>query len=98
MPAYLIVTATVSDPAAVARYQQELARLGLYERHGGQTLVRGRAADPLEDWAGQAVVVSRFPDLAAARAFWNDPDYQSRARPLRDRAGRFHVALFEGLA
>lgn len=97
MPAYLVVTATVRDPAAMAAYQKRLADLGLYAAHGGRTLVRGRAAVPLEDWDGRAVVISEFPDRAAAEAFWADPRYQGEVKPLRAGAGDFHVAIFEGL-
>ncbi|MFN3370540.1 MAG: DUF1330 domain-containing protein [Sphingomonadaceae bacterium] len=97
MPAYLVVTATVSEPAAMAAYQQRLDALGLYAAHGGRTLLRGRAAVPLEDWDGRAVVVSEFPDRAAAQAFWDDPRYQQEVKPLRAGAGAFHVAIFDGL-
>lgn len=98
MPAYLVVTASVSDPQAMAAYQQRLTELGLYAAHGGRTLVRGRAAVPLEDWDGRAIVVSEFPDRASAQAFWDDPRYQADVKPLRAAAGRFHVAIFDGVA
>ncbi len=98
MPAYLVVTALVRDPAAVAAYQQRLDALGLHAAHGGRTLLRGRAAVPLEAWDGRAIVVSEFPDRAAAEAFWNDPRYQAEVKPMRAGAGTFHVAIFDGLA
>jgi uncharacterized protein (DUF1330 family) len=94
MPAYLVVTATVTDPAKMGAYQQALSASGLYEAHGARYLVRGRAAVSLENWSGQAVVVAEFPNRAAVEAFWNDPAYEA-IKPLRAAAGTFHVALFD---
>jgi uncharacterized protein (DUF1330 family) len=98
MPAYLLVTATVSDPARLAVYNQALAASGLYPRHGGRYIFLGRAAENLENWDGKAVVCAEFPDLAAAHAFWNSAEYQNDIKPLREGAGTFHVAIFEGAA
>ncbi|WP_448584959.1 DUF1330 domain-containing protein [Thermaurantiacus sp.] len=96
--AYLVVTANVTDPAAMKAYNEALARSGLYGRHGGRYLIVGRAAVDLEAWDGRAVVVAEFPDRAAAEAFWNDPLYQQEIKPLRAGAGTFHVAIFEAAA
>ena len=98
-PAYLLVTARVSDPAKMAAYARALAASGLYPRHGGQYLFIGKAATPLEDWpAGDSVVCAVFPNRASAEAFWADPEYQDVIKPLRAGAGDFHVAIFDGLA
>jgi uncharacterized protein (DUF1330 family) len=95
--AYLVVTATVTDPARMKAYNEALARSGLYPKHGGRYLFVGRAAADLEAWDGRAVVVAEFPSRAAAEAFWNDPVYQRDVKPLRAGAGDFHVAIFDGL-
>lgn len=97
MPAYLVVTADITDPAPMGAYQKALTDAGLYAAHGGRTLVRGRAAADLEDWDGRAVVISEFPDRAAAEAFWQSEAYQRTIKPLRAGAGAFHIAIFEGL-
>jgi uncharacterized protein (DUF1330 family) len=96
MPAYLVVTATVTDPAKMQAYNAALAASGLYEEHGGRYLFRGRAAADMEDWGGKAAVCAEFPDRAAAEAFWTSDAYQSRIKPLRDGAGSFQIAIFEG--
>ncbi len=94
--AFLIVTARVTDPVAMAEYGRALAASGLYPRHGGHYLFLGRAAVPLEDWdAGTSVVCARFPTRAAAEAFWADAQYQDEIKPLRSNAGSFHVAIFD---
>jgi len=98
-PAYLLVTAKVSDRTKMAEYTRALAESGLYARHGGRYLFVGPAARPVEDWpAGQSAVLAMFPSRAAAEAFWNSDAYQNDIKPLRDGAGEFHVAIFDGLA
>lgn len=93
--AYLVVTAVVRDPMAMVAYNRALAASGLYARHGGRYLVRGRPVVELEAWDGRAVVVAEFPSRAAAEAFWAEPEYQEQIKPLRKDAGDFHVAIFE---
>lgn len=95
-PCYLVVTATVTDRERMAAYTRALAESGLYAAHGGHYVLVGRPVADLENWDGRAVVVARFPDRAAAEAFWNSEAYQQQVKPLRAGAGDFHVALFEG--
>lgn len=94
--AYLVVTANVTDRAKMAAYNRALVESGLYPRHGGRYVLVGRPVAELETWDGRAVVVAEFPNVAAAQAFWNDPEYQEKVKPLRAGAGSFHVAIFEG--
>jgi uncharacterized protein (DUF1330 family) len=96
-PAFLLVTARVTDGARMGAYARALAASGLYERHGGHYLFIGKAALPLEDWPdGTSIVCAQFPSRAAAEAFWFDAQYQDEVKPLRAGAGDFHVAIFEG--
>jgi uncharacterized protein (DUF1330 family) len=96
-PAYLLVTARVTDRGKMSAYAKALADSGLYARHGGDYRFIGPAALPLEDWPeGTSVVLAEFPDRAAAEAFWFSATYQDDIKPLRDGAGEFHVAIFEG--
>ncbi len=96
-PAYLLVTATVTDRAKIGAYAKALAESGLYPKHGGFYLFSGPAALPLEDWRGESVVLAQFPSRADAEAFWNSAQYQTEIKPLRDGAGEFHVAIFEAI-
>lgn len=95
MAVYLVVTAHIADPAKMAAYQAALTESGLYARHGGRYVLRGRPVADLENWDGRAVVVAEFPDRAAAEAFWHSPEYSQQVKPLRAGAGDFHVAIFE---
>ena len=98
MPAYLVVTAEFADPAPMVAYQAALSQAGLHEAHGERTLVRGRAATAVEDRDGRAVVISEFPDRAAAEAFWMSNVYQREIKWLPAGAGTFLVAIFGGRA
>lgn len=86
MAAYLVATVRIFDAEKFAAYGKAIA--GLSERFGGEYVVRGKVAEVLEGDVDtdERVVVSRFPDTDAARAYLDSPEY---------RAG---VALREGAA
>jgi uncharacterized protein (DUF1330 family) len=98
LPHYLVVTATVTDPAKMQAYNVKLQETGLYAAHGGRYVLIGRPVATLEDWDGRAMVVAEFPSREAAEAFWWSDTYQQVVKPLRDGAGAFHVAIFAGAA
>ncbi len=98
-PAYLVVTARVTDRPRLMAYNAAIAAERLYETHGGRRLAMGPPALALEGWPeGEVVMVAEFPSRAAAEAFWFSEAYQQRCKPLRDGAGEFRVALFEAPA
>lgn len=76
MAAYIVATVTITDPARFADYSKGIA--GLSERFGGEALVKGAVSAVLEgdSAVGERVVVSRFPDAAAARAYIASPEYR----------------------
>ncbi len=96
MSAYVIVDAVVSDPE---RYREYMALSpAAIEAAGGRFVVRGGACETLEgDWRPSRMVVVEFPDLAAARAFYDSERYrEARAR----RAGateHFNMIVVEGV-
>ncbi len=96
MPAYLIVDTDIHDAAAYDRYKA-LAR-PIVEKHGGEYLARGGALEIVEDalWSPARLVVIRFPDMAAARALFEDPDY-ARVKAIRHGAARSTVAIIDGM-
>ena len=97
-PAYLVVTAVVTDRPKLQAYGEALAASGLYPRHGGEYLFLGPATEALEDWIdGTSIVCARFPSREAAHAFWYDAQYQDEIKPIREGAGIFHVAIFDGV-
>jgi uncharacterized protein (DUF1330 family) len=93
MTAHLIVTAHITDRAAfMAGYAP--AAGALVERFGGRYVIRAPGATQVEGegWDGASVVVSEWPDRAAAEAFWNSPEY-AEAKALREGIAEVSVLL-----
>lgn len=92
MAAYLVATVRISDPIRFAEYGRAIA--GLSERFGGEYLVRGKVAEVLEGQTDpdERVVVSRFPDPDAARAYVASPEYRAGAQ-LREGAAVVEMRL-----
>lgn len=98
-PAYLVVLGEVYDREKFA--SEYVAKLPpLYEKFGGRYLAVGRDFEVFEGNANfKSFVISQWPSMAAARAFWNSPEYEAlrRAR-IEGQWGRFDVYALEGLA
>lgn len=90
MPAYIVATVQIHDAEKFAEYGKTIA--GLSEKYGGEYIVRGKVdtaleGDHVED---ERVVVVKFPDIASARAYVNDPVYlEGKAK----RAGAAEVRM-----
>ncbi len=96
MPAYMIVTAKISDRDAFIKGYGAAAG-ALVEKMGGKYVLRGPGAELLEGdfGAGASMVISEWPDKDAARAFWNSAEYQ-HVKKLREGIADCHVLLIEG--
>lgn len=95
MPAYMIVTAKIADrDAFINGYGQAAA--ALVAQFGGRYVLRGPGAQLLEGGFGDgaSMVISEWPDKAAALAFWHSPAY-AEARKLRDGIADCQVLLIE---
>ncbi|NND74270.1 MAG: DUF1330 domain-containing protein [Ilumatobacter sp.] len=79
MPAYVIVDTKINDPDGYEEYKA-LAK-PIAERYGGEYLVRGGEIDLIDDdlWTPTRIVLVRFPDRAAARAFHDSEEYAAVA-------------------
>lgn len=93
MTAYLVITAHIHDREAFMSGYGPAAG-ALIERFGGSYTVRAPGAKQLEGegWDGASVVVSEWPDRAAAEAFWNSGEY-AEVRKLRDGIADVQVLL-----
>jgi len=92
--AYVIVDIDVTDPDRYAAYR-ELAAPAV-EAAGGRYLARGGATEVLEgDRVPHRIVVLEFPDMQAARAWYDSPAYRA-ARTVRDGAAVGSFIAVEG--
>lgn len=90
---YIIAHITVTDPKAYPEY----IRLDtpILEGLGGRFVVRGGPAEVVEGSANDRHVVIEFPDLAAAKAAYHDPEYQKVAE-IRRRSADSVIIVVEG--
>ena len=91
--AYMVVDARSSDPDRMLEYRR-LAQIAV-AHYGGRYLVRGAAYETLEgSWQPQRLVVLEFPSMAAARAFYDSPEYRA-AREARAGVSDFDILLVD---
>ena len=94
MSAYVIADITVTNAEKMAQYRVWSSKA--MAEHGAEILVRGGATEVLEGaWSPSRLVVLRFADRAAARAFYDSPTY-SHARTLREDAGVMRMVVVDG--
>jgi uncharacterized protein (DUF1330 family) len=95
MPAYVIATVEVTDPAAYENYKT--AAQAAIARHGGRYLVRGGESEVVEGaFLGSRFVLLEFPDLATAKGFVASEDYAA-AKAHRGGAATMNMVIVEGV-
>ena len=95
MPAYVIGDITVTDAELYLSYTA--ATPATIEKYGGRFVIRGGAHETIEgDWNPGRVVMLEFDDMAAAKRWYNSPEY-SEAREIRQRAATGSLLIVEGL-
>ena len=95
MPAYMIVTAKISDRDRFIN-DYGIAAGKLVASMGGKYILRAPGAELLEGEFGDgaSMVISEWPDKAAAQKFWNSPEYQE-VKKLREGLADCQVLLIE---
>ena len=80
MPAYVIGQLDIKNPTAYQAYLDGF--MPCFTRHGGELLVTsGNEMVLLQgSWALPRTVVMRFPSVAAARAWYDNPEYKKLAK------------------
>jgi len=95
MPAYVIADIKVTDTVAYEKYKA--LSPGAVAGNGGRFLSRGGETAVMEGaWQPNRVVILEFPDMAAARAFYDSPEYRE-ARAARAGAADFNMIIVDGL-
>lgn len=95
MAAYMIVFARVKDRQRfVTEYAAPTA--ALIAKFGGEYVVRAPGVESLEGglFEGASTVISRWPDKAAIRRFWESPEYEA-LKAARQELAEAHVMMVE---
>ena len=92
---YIVAEVSVTNASEYEGYRRAVAPI--VARRGGVYLVRGGRAEMLEGSAAGRVVVIEFPSVAAARAFYESPEYQAIVG-IRKANSISRVVLVEGAA
>jgi uncharacterized protein (DUF1330 family) len=96
MVAYMIVDIDIHEPAAFEPYRNGVG--ALIAKHGGEYLVRGGEFEVIEgDWKPRRLAMMRFPNRAAIRAFFADPEY-AELKALRKRTANSAIVAVDGVA
>ncbi|MGH7075516.1 MAG: DUF1330 domain-containing protein [Stellaceae bacterium] len=96
MSGYLIANVEIHDPAVYDQYRQKVGPI--IAQYGGRFIVRGAAAETREGSLSlKRVVVLEFPNLDAARRFYDNAEY-APVKALRLASARSDVMLVEGYA
>ena len=94
MKGYLVANIRVTDPAKFEQYRTAVP--AVIAQYGGHYTVRGGELQRMENAEGwNRVVVLEFDSLAAARRFYDSPEYAPLLR-LRIEATESQVVLVEG--
>ena len=95
MPAYVSADVRQAlDQEALVEYRR--GNTEAVARHGGRFVVRGGEMDLLEgEWDTHRIVVMEFPDMAAARGWYESDDY-APLKALRQSASSTNIILVDG--
>ncbi|HVO62567.1 MAG TPA: DUF1330 domain-containing protein [Terriglobales bacterium] len=95
MPAYLIVNVDIKDRIAFEDYVRDVPPI--VRKFGGEYLAVSDTPEVIEgSWQPHRLVLVRFPDMAAAQAFLDAPEYVPW-RELRKRVTISEMVALEGL-
>jgi uncharacterized protein (DUF1330 family) len=95
VPAYVLGDIRITDPAQFDTYRAPAG--ASVAQYGGRLLAAAGKAELLDGGpAPELSVVIEFPDAAAARRWYQSPEYQA-ALPIRLRSSQGRVFLIEGV-
>jgi len=93
MGAFMFIQANVTNPEQFMEYAKRAP--ALIAEHGGRYRCMRGAVEQLEGKPdNRRIVVSEWPSMEAAQAFWNSAEYQE-LKKLRDGAADIDVYLCE---
>jgi len=92
---YLIGHVTITDPEAYKAYGARNDEL--LPQFGGRFLARGGEAETVEGQTKDRHVILEFDSLAAAKTFYNSPEYQENMK-IRLANSTGDIVIVEGVA
>jgi len=90
---YIIGHVTIHDPEAYKAYGARNDEI--FPRYGGKFLARGGPSEVVEGDSPPRHVIVEFPSHEAARAAYNDPDYQENMK-IRQANSTGTIIVVEG--
>ncbi|MEM6256004.1 MAG: DUF1330 domain-containing protein [Cyanobacteria bacterium P01_D01_bin.156] len=97
MSAYVVAQIQINDPD---EYQNYLAGfMPVFKRHGGELLATPKNQTVVVEgtWAYPNTVIMKFPSMAAAQAWHDDPDYKALTE-YRNRSADSNLAIVDGIS
>ncbi len=95
MPAYVIAYVDVTNQQGYDDYRSRT--LATVEMFGGRFIARGGATEVKEgNWQPHRLIMLQFPDLDAARRWYDSPEYQAIIK-IRTAAANTNLVLVEGV-
>jgi uncharacterized protein (DUF1330 family) len=96
MPVYVIAAVEEAwDQEKLVQYRE--GNTAVVAEHGGRFVARGGDSAVLEgDWDPKRIVIIEFPDVDAARG-WYESDGYAPLRELRSSASKTNIVVVEGL-
>jgi uncharacterized protein (DUF1330 family) len=93
MPAYVIGEVKVVHREALGDYGKMVA--DAVKQYGGRYVARGAAPFVLEGGPAHNILLIEFPDVAAAKRWYDSPEYQA-AKKLREGKTNLRLIVIEG--
>lgn len=94
MAAYVIAEIEVTNPEGYEAYRTQVP--ATLEQYGGTYIVRGGAIEAIEGQSAGRMVILQFEDVAAAKRWYNSPEYQAIVG-VRQANSKGRLTLVEGV-
>lgn len=96
MAAYVLAEIEITNPEGYKEYTATVP--ATIAQYGGKFLTRGGAVEVLEgDWPQRRRVIIQFDSMAAAKRWWDSPEY-SKPKAMRRANSNGRLLLLEGVA
>ena len=95
MVAYIVTQIEITAPETYETYRAQVPPI--LEKYGGEFIVRGGDMEVLEgDWPWPRMVILKFPDREAAKAWHASAEYQG-PQALRQAASKANMIVVDGV-